>query len=103
MNIYFGENLKKLRKSKNLTQDALADFLGMSFQAVSKWERGETYPDILIHTSNAIKGLEFDKTRAYRFGEGSFLEDMKEGLINRPELSEEFKNSKGFRRLLKIV
>ena len=48
MTICFGENLKKLRKSKDLTQEALADFLGMSFQAVSKWERGETYPDITM-------------------------------------------------------
>ncbi len=48
MTIYFGENLKKLRKSKDLTQETLADFLGMSFQAISKWERGETYPDITM-------------------------------------------------------
>lgn len=48
MTIHFGENLKKLRKSKDITQETLADFLGMSFQAVSKWERGETYPDITM-------------------------------------------------------
>ena len=46
MNIYFSENIKRLRKERNLTQEALADFLGVSFQAVSKWERGESYPDI---------------------------------------------------------
>lgn len=46
MNIYFGENLKNLRKQKNLTQERLAEFLGVSFQTVSKWERGDTYPDI---------------------------------------------------------
>lgn len=48
MTIYFGENLKKLRKEKELTQETLAEFLGVSFQAVSKWERGETYPDITL-------------------------------------------------------
>lgn len=46
MNIYFGENIKRLRKERELTQEALADFLGVSFQTISKWERGETYPDI---------------------------------------------------------
>lgn len=46
MTIYFGENLKKLRKEKELTQETLAEFLNVSFQTISKWERGETYPDI---------------------------------------------------------
>ncbi|MCR5523527.1 MAG: helix-turn-helix transcriptional regulator [Clostridia bacterium] len=46
MNTYFSENIKRLRKERDLTQEALADFLGVSFQAVSKWERGESYPDI---------------------------------------------------------
>ncbi len=46
MNIYLGENLKELRRKRNLTQEKLAEFLGVSFQAVSKWERGDTYPDI---------------------------------------------------------
>jgi len=44
--IYFGETLKKLRKEKELTQEVLAEFLGVSFQAVSKWERNESYPDL---------------------------------------------------------
>ncbi|MBQ8014717.1 MAG: helix-turn-helix transcriptional regulator [Clostridia bacterium] len=61
MTIYFGENLKKLRKSKDLTQEAFADFLGMSFQAVSKWERGETYPDItMLPTIASFFGVTVD-------------------------------------------
>jgi len=44
MNI--GENIKMLRKRKSITQESLADFLGVSFQAVSKWERNdEPFPD----------------------------------------------------------
>lgn len=53
MNIYFGENLKRLRLQKNLTQEKLADFLGVSFQSISKWERGDTYPDITMLPSIA--------------------------------------------------
>ena len=53
MNIYFGENLKRLRLEKNLTQEKLADFLGVSFQSISKWERGDTYPDITMLPSIA--------------------------------------------------
>lgn len=54
MTIHFSENLKKLRLSKNLTQDKLADFLNVSFQTISKWERGETYPDITMLPSIAM-------------------------------------------------
>lgn len=48
MTIYFSENLKKFRLKQNLTQEKLADFLGVSFQTISKWERAETYPDITM-------------------------------------------------------
>lgn len=48
MTIYFGENLKNLRKKKEMTQETLAEFLGVSFQTISKWERGETYPDVTM-------------------------------------------------------
>ncbi|MCL2532168.1 MAG: helix-turn-helix transcriptional regulator [Oscillospiraceae bacterium] len=44
MNI--GKNLRRLRRQRDLTQDELAKFLGLSFQAVSKWECGDCYPDI---------------------------------------------------------
>lgn len=40
--------ISSLRKSKRLTQNELGERIGVSFQAVSKWERGETLPDIAI-------------------------------------------------------
>lgn len=41
----FGEKLQKLRKSNNFSQEQLAEKLGVSRQAISKWEMG-TLPDI---------------------------------------------------------
>ena len=40
----FGDNLKQIRKSKKISQEELADKLGVSRQSVSKWETGENYP-----------------------------------------------------------
>lgn len=41
-----GRRISELRKKQNMTQMGLADKLGISFQAVSNWERGNTMPDI---------------------------------------------------------
>ena len=43
-----GDQISTLRKMKGLTQNDLGERLGVSFQAVSKWERGETLPDTTI-------------------------------------------------------
>ena len=42
----FGENLKKLRKKKKLSQDDLAEKVNVSRQSVSKWENGDAYPEM---------------------------------------------------------
>ena len=41
-----GGKIAELRRAKNMTQMELADRLGISYQAVSNWERGNTMPDI---------------------------------------------------------
>lgn len=45
MEMKFNEKLQKLRKEKGMSQEALADELGVSRQAVSKWENGQVYPE----------------------------------------------------------
>ena len=46
--IKLGEKIKSLRKQKNISQEVFANYLGVSFQAVSKWETGNTMPDITM-------------------------------------------------------
>ena len=52
----FSEKLAILRKNKGITQEALAEKLNVSRQAVAKWESGQAYPDIsnLIQISNLM-------------------------------------------------
>lgn len=42
----FGDNLKRVRKMRKISQEELADRLGVSRQSVSKWETGENYPSM---------------------------------------------------------
>jgi tellurite methyltransferase len=59
-------NISRYRKERGLTQEELAQILGLSFQAVSKWENAQTMPDIslLPELSNALD-INVDKLLGY--------------------------------------
>ena len=44
----FSDNFKSMRKQRGLTQEQIAETLGVSCQAVSKWETNSSYPDISL-------------------------------------------------------
>ena len=48
MEITIGTNIKRLRTERGVTQEQLAEAMNVTCAAVSKWERGETYPDITL-------------------------------------------------------
>ena len=50
-----GDNIRRLRRERGLTQETLAEFLGVTFQSVSKWERGESCPDIAMLPANLFR------------------------------------------------
>ena len=52
-----GEKIYKLRKEKGLSQEALAEFVGTTRQAISKWENNQGYPETekLLLLSNVFE------------------------------------------------
>ncbi len=46
MKLAIGENIRHFRKQNDLTQEAFADRLGVTYQSISRWENGATYPDL---------------------------------------------------------
>lgn len=74
MEFNFGEKIKSLRKKRNLTQEQIAEILGVSFQAVSKWETNAAYPDISMFpiianfysvTTDELLGVDVSKTNEF--------------------------------------
>ena len=53
MKLNLAENICRLRKENNMTQEQLAEALGVSFAAVSKWERGVATPELNLITDMA--------------------------------------------------
>ena len=53
MKLLLGNKIKTLRKARGITQEQLADAIGISFQAVSKWENNIALPDIALAPSLA--------------------------------------------------
>lgn len=48
MNNQLGNNIRELRRQRNLTQEQIAEAFGVSCQAISKWETNSSYPDISL-------------------------------------------------------
>lgn len=61
MNSTFGNRIKSLRLSRSMTQEQLAQKLGVTAQAVSKWEKGTNMPDIqMLPDLSVIFGVTID-------------------------------------------
>ena len=62
MDLNIGGVIRRLRSEHSVTQEELAEYLGISFQAVSKWETGTTMPDIaLLPKLSAFFGIRIDE------------------------------------------
>ena len=68
--IKLGEKIKSLRKQKNISQEVFANYLGVSFQAVSKWENDYTMPDVaMIPAIASFFGVSTDELFGFRLYE----------------------------------
>lgn len=57
-NSKFGKFIKELRKEKNMTQKELAEKIYLTDKAISKWERGLSFPDItLLNSLSEVLGV----------------------------------------------
>ena len=66
MKISIGKNIKELRRRDGCTQDALAEALGITAQAVSRWESGGSYPDMeMIPAIANYFGVSIDELFGY--------------------------------------
>lgn len=64
--IHLSENIIRLRHEKRLTQEALADFMGVTKASVSKWENAQSMPDILLLPQlAAFFGVTIDELMGY--------------------------------------
>ncbi|HOD02374.1 MAG TPA: helix-turn-helix transcriptional regulator [Clostridiales bacterium] len=62
MKLNIGENIKHLRKEKDITQEEFASVIGVSYQSVSRWENNTCYPDMeLLPTIADFFGTSIDK------------------------------------------
>lgn len=81
-----GEQILALRRSKGLTQQELGERLSISFQAVSKWERGETLPDTALLPDLAqvlettVDNILMDGLRSSQFQRRITIAQVREGI-----------------------
>ena len=62
MKLTIGENIRDHRRKQDLTQEELAERLGVSYQSVCRWENGTTYPDIeLLPAITKLFGITVDE------------------------------------------
>lgn len=62
MKLTIGENIRNYRRKQDLTQEEFAERLGVSYQSISRWENGATYPDIeLLPAISKLLGITVDE------------------------------------------
>ena len=113
-NLKIGQKIKTKRRERDLTQEELANILGVTKAAVSKWENGESYPDITMLPQIAqLFRITMDELFDYAFTNkpltivteyhfGLSLDDFDESILNygvAKECSIHKKETAGYKRV----
>lgn len=105
-----GENIRKLRKEKDITQEKLAQRLNISVPAISKWERGECLPDVTLIipiasffgvTTDELLGVS-DEIRKIRITEYTETTELNRKKSNRYEMDYKTSLSENYELLQKL-
>ncbi len=99
----FADNLKKIRKRKNISQEELADLVGVSRQSVSKWETSEAYPEMnnILELCKIFKCNINDLVNDQMVDLDSLDEEVKMSIVKLKK--EKQKQMKGISKVLSLV
>ena len=94
MTMNIGSNIKRLRVGKGITQEQLSEAMNVTCAAVSKWERGETYPDITMLQPLAYYfGVTLDELMG--FDKGKIEKDIEDVLEDYRKAYQDYPNDYG--------
>lgn len=99
----FADNLKKIRKRKNISQEELAEKVGVSRQSVSKWETSEAYPEMnnILELCKIFKCNINDLVNDQMIDLDSLDEEVKMSIVKLKK--EKQKQMKGISKVLSLV
>jgi len=99
----FADNLKKIRKRKNISQEELAEKVGVSRQSVSKWETSEAYPEMnnILELCKIFKCNINDLVNDQMVDLDSLDEEVKMSIVKLKK--EKQKQMKGISKVLSLV
>lgn len=99
----FGENLRNLRKMKKLSQEELAEKVGVSRQSISKWECGDAYPEMnnILELCNIFHCQINDLIQENMLDINSLGENVKESVVKFAEVKQ--KRMKGLSKTLYLI
>ena len=102
--VKIGGFLKELRKEKGKTQEQIAEIYGVSSRSVSRWENGNTMPDLGILVGLAdYYGVDIREIIDGKRKSGKVDKDSKETLLTIADYADKEKKQAIFRAIIRVI